>query len=163
MSDALEQSIVSLLEERVELAISTVQQLRAEKLELEAEISRLTSDLLQRDGEIQNLEDRNSDLKEELGSERAATSDERSEIRERLAGLMDVLIASDESPVDTNDEITFEVDTDEVDTNDEITFEVDTDEVDTNDEITFEADTDEPDAEATEAEASVRPRVFRSI
>ncbi len=148
MSEAFEQSIVSLLEERVELAISTVQQLRAEKLELEAEISRLTSDLLQRDGEIQNLEDRNSDLKEELDSERAATSDERSEIRERLAGLMDVLIASDESPVDTNDEITFEVDTDEVDTNDE---------------ITFEADTDEPDAEATEAEASVRPRVFRSI
>ena len=120
MSEAFEQSIVSLLEERVELAISTVQQLRAEKLELEAEISRLTSDLLQRDGEIQNLEDRNSDLKEELDSERAATSDERSEIRERLAGLMDVLIASDESPVDTNDEITFEVDTDEVDTNDEI-------------------------------------------
>ena len=148
MSEAFEQSIVSLLEERVELAISTVQQLRAKKLELEAEISRLTSDLLQRDGEIQNLEDRNSDLKEELDSERAATSDERSEIRERLAGLMDVLIASDESPVDTNDEITFEVDTDEVDTNDE---------------ITFEADTDEPDAEATEAEASVRPRVFRSI
>ncbi len=133
MSEAFEQSIVSLLEERVELAISTVQQLRAEKLELEAEISRLNSDLLQRDGEIQNLEDRNSDLKEELDSERAATSDERSEIRERLAGLMDVLIASDESPVDTNDE------------------------------ITFEANTDEPDAEATEAEESVRPRVFRSI
>ncbi len=133
MSEAFEQSIVSLLEERVELAISTVQQLRAEKLELEAEISRLNSDLLQRDGEIQNLEDRNSDLKEELDSERAATSDERSEIRERLAGLMDVLIASDESPVDTNDE------------------------------ITFEADTDEPDAKATEAEESVRPRVFRSI
>ena len=148
MSEAFEQSIVSLLEERVELAISTVQQLRAEKLELEAEISRLNSDLLQRDGEIQNLEDRNSDLKEELDSERAATSDERSEIRERLAGLMDVLIASDESPVDTNDEITFEADTDEIDTNDE---------------ITFEADTDEPDAEAAEAEESVRPRVFRSI
>ena len=148
MSEAFEQSIVSLLEERVELAISTVQQLRAEKLELETEISRLNSDLLQRDGEIQNLEDRNSDLKEELDSERAATSDERSEIRERLAGLMDVLIASDESPVDTNDEITFEADTDEVDTNDE---------------ITFEADTDEPDAKATEAEESVRPRVFRSI
>ena len=116
MSEAFEQSIVSLLEERVELAISTVQQLRAEKLELEAEISRLNSDLLQRDGEIQNLEDRNSDLKEELDSERAATSDERSEIRERLAGLMDVLIASDESPVDTNDEITFEADTHDVDT-----------------------------------------------
>ena len=53
MSDALEQSIVSLLEERVELAISTVQELRAEKLELEAEIARLNSDLLQRDAQIQ--------------------------------------------------------------------------------------------------------------
>lgn len=133
MSEAFEQSIVSLLEERVELAISTVQQLRADKLELEAEIARLNSDLLQRDAQIQELENRNSDLAEELDSERAATADERSEIRERLEGLMDVLITSDESPVDTNDE------------------------------ITFEANTDESDAEATEAEASTRPRIFGSI
>ena len=107
MSD--EQSIVSLLEERVELAISTVQQLRTEKLELEAEVARLNSDLLQRDAQIQDLEDSNSDLREELDSERTATSDERSEIRERLEGLMDVLIASDE---DTEDEINFEVEHD---------------------------------------------------
>ncbi len=133
MSDALEQSIVSLLEERVELAISTVQELRADKLELEAENARLNSGLLQRDAQIQDLEDRNSDLREELDSERAATSDERSEIRERLEGLMDVLIASDESPVDTNNE------------------------------ITFEAETDESDGEAAEAEKSMRPRVFGSI
>lgn len=131
MSD--EQSIVSLLEERVELAISTVQQLRAEKLELEAEIARLNSDLLQRDAQIQDLEGRNSDLREELDSERAATSDERSEIRERLEGLMDVLIASDEDAVNTVDE------------------------------IDFEADHDESDAETTEAEESIGPRGFMGV
>ena len=133
MSEVTDQSIVSLLEERVELAISTVQDLRAEKLELEAEIARLNNDLLQRDAQIQDLEDRNSDLRAELDSERAATSDERSEIRERLEGLMDVLIDSDESPIDTAHE------------------------------VTFAADTDESDADATEAEKSVSPRVFGSV
>lgn len=133
MSEVTDQSIVSLLEERVELAISTVQELRTDKLELEAEIARLNNDLLQRDAQIQDLEDRNSDLRAELDSERAATSDERSEIRERLEGLMDVLIDSAESPIDTNNE------------------------------ITFEADTDESDADATETEKSVSPRVFGSV
>ena len=37
-------------------AISTVQKLRAEKLELEAEIARLNTDVLQRDTKIQELE-----------------------------------------------------------------------------------------------------------
>ena len=133
MSDALEQSIVSLLEERVELAISTVQELRADKLELEAEIARLNSDLLQRDAQIQDLEDRNSNLTEELDSERATVSDERSEIRERLEGLMDVLVASDESSVDINEE------------------------------ITFEAATDASDADVSEDEQSVSPRIFGSV
>ena len=133
MSDALEQSIVSLLEERVELAISTVQELRAEKLELEAEVARLNSDLLQRDAQIQDLEDRNTDLTEELDSERASVSDERSEIRERLEGLMDVLVASDESPVDTSDE------------------------------ITFETESNESDTDVSEAEESVSPRIFGSV
>ena len=133
MSEVTEQSIVSLLEERVELAISIVQELRAEKLELEAEIARLNSGLLQRDAQIQDLEDRNSDLREELDSERAATADERSEIRERLEGLMDVLIASDETPPGTGDE------------------------------ITFEAVIDESDADASETEESVSPRVFGSV
>ena len=133
MSEVTDQSIVSLLEERVELAISTVQALRTEKLELEAEIARLNNDLLQRDAQIQDLEDHNSDLRAELDSERAATSDERSEIRERLEGLMDVLIDSDESPIDTVHE------------------------------VTFEANTDESDADATEAEKSVSPRVFGSV
>ena len=127
------QSIVLLLEERVELAISTVQQLRATKLELEAEIARLNSDLLQRAAQIQDLEDRNSDLREELDSERAATSDERSEIRERLEGLMDVLTASDESPVDINDE------------------------------VIFEAEADESDADTSENEEPVSPRIFGSV
>ena len=133
MSDALEQSIVSLLEERVELAISTVQELRADKLELEAEIARLNSDLLQRDAQIQDLEDRNSNLREELDSERATVSGERSEIRERLEGLMDVLVASDESSVDINEE------------------------------ITFETDTDDSDTDVSEDEPSVSPRIFGSV
>ena len=133
MSETLEQSIVALLEERVELAISTVQQLRAEKLELEAEIARLNNDVLQRDARIQDLEDHSSDLREELDSERSATSKERSEIRERLAGLMDVLVASDEIPGDENDE------------------------------ITFKARDDELNPETSDAEESVAPRVFRSV
>ncbi len=133
MSEAFEQSIVALLEERVELAISTVQQLRAEKLELEAEIARLNNDVLQRDARIQELEDLNGDLTAELDSERSATSEERSEIRERLAGLMDVLIASDEDLGDVEDEITFKVEDNESDT------------------------------EASETEESEGPKVFGSI
>ena len=133
MSEAFEQSIVALLEERVELAISTVQQLRAEKLELEAEIARLNNDVLQRDARIQELEDLNGNLTEELNSERSATSEERSEIRERLAGLMDVLVASDEDLGNVADE------------------------------ITFKAVGNEPDVEASEAEESEGPKVFGSI
>ena len=107
MSESLEQSIVSLLEEHVELAISTVQQLRAEKLDLEAEIARLNSDVLQRDAQIQELENRNSELKGELDLERSTTSQERADVRERLENLMDVLAASNESATGTGDEIAF--------------------------------------------------------
>lgn len=107
-----EQGIVSLLEEHVEFVISTVQQLRTAKLQLEAEIARLNSDLLQRDAEIQDLEDRNSDLREKLDAERIAISEERSEIREKLEASRDVLIASDE---DREVEINFEVAPDESD------------------------------------------------
>ena len=106
MSESFEQSIVSLLEEHVELAISTVQQLRADKLDLEAEIARLNSDVLQRDAQIQELENRNSELKEELDLERSTTSQERADVRERLENLMDVLAASNEGVTDT-DEIAF--------------------------------------------------------
>lgn len=108
MSETFEQSIVSHLEEHVELAISTVQKLRAEKLELEAEIARLNNDLLQRNTKIQALETHNSELAEELNLERLGTSQERSEIKERLEGLMNVLAASNETEEPgTGDEIAF--------------------------------------------------------
>ncbi len=110
--NAKEKGIVSLLEEHVEFVISTVQQLRTAKLQLEAKIARLNSDLLQRDPEIQDLEDRNSDFREKLDAERIAISEEHSEIRERLEASMDVLIASDE---DREVEINFEVAPDESD------------------------------------------------
>ena len=117
MSETFEQSIVSHLEEHVELAISTVQKLRAEKLELEAEIARLNNDVLQRDTKIQELETHNSELEEELNLERLGTSQERSEIKERLEGLMNVLAASNETEApDTGDEIAF---TTQDDTSDE--------------------------------------------
>ena len=116
MSESFEQNIVSLLEDHVELAISTVQKLRAEKLELEAEIARLNNDVLQRDANIQDLETRNSDLDEELNLERLATTQERSEIRERLEGLMTVLSPSDETAADTGTEIDFAPESDEPDT-----------------------------------------------
>ena len=90
MAESLEKSIVSLLEEHVELAVSTVQELRANKLELEAEIARLNSDVVQRDAYIQELEQRNSRLEEELNLERLAIAQERADIRERLEGLMNV-------------------------------------------------------------------------
>ena len=107
MSESFEQNIVSLLEDHVELAISTVQKLRAEKLELEAKIARLDNDVLQRNAKIQELETRNSELDEELNLERLGTSQERAEIRERLEGLMAVLSPSDETVADTGPEIDF--------------------------------------------------------
>lgn len=116
MSETFEQSIVSHLEEHVELAISTVQKLRAEKLELEAEIARLNNDVLQRDTKIQELETHNSELEEELNLERLGTSQERSEIKERLEGLMDVLAASNETEEpDIGNEIAFTAEDDESD------------------------------------------------
>lgn len=116
MAESLEQSIVSLLEEHVELAISTVQELRADKLELEAEIARLNSDVVQRDGQIQQLEERIRQLEEELNLERLAISQERTDIRERLEGLMDVLAASNEAEVETGPEMDFTVQNEESNT-----------------------------------------------
>ena len=115
MSESFEQNIVSLLEEHVELAISIVQKLRAEKLELEAEIARLNNDVLQRNAKIQELETRNSELDEALNLERLGTSQERAEIRERLEGLMAVLSPSDEIAADTGTEIDFTPKSDEPD------------------------------------------------
>ena len=105
MAESLEQSIVSLLEEHVELAISTVQELRADKLELEAEIARLNSDVVQRDGQIQQLEERIRQLEEELNLERLAISQERTDVRERLEGLMNVLAASNEAEAEAGSEV----------------------------------------------------------
>ncbi len=111
MAESLEQSIVSLLEEHVELAVSTVQELRANKLELEAEIARLNSDVVQRDAQIQELEQRNSHLEEELNLERLAIAQERADIRERLEGLMNVLAASSETLTETRTAVETEADT----------------------------------------------------
>lgn len=111
MAESLEQSIVSLLEEHVELAISTVQELRADKLELEAEIARLNNEVAQRDAQIQRFEERNRDLEEELNLERLAISQERTDVRERLEGLMNVLAASNEAEaeVETVPEMDFTI------------------------------------------------------
>ena len=111
MAESLDQSIVSLLEEHVELAVSTVQELRANKLELEAEIARLNSDVVQRDAHIQELEQRNSRLEEELHLERLAISQERADVRERLEGLMNVLASSNEAATETRTAIETEADT----------------------------------------------------
>lgn len=83
---------MSLLEEHVDLAISTVKKLRDEKLGLEAEIARLNSDLVQRDAKIQELENLNSDLREASELARLATEEERAGIRRQLEGLMDGLV-----------------------------------------------------------------------
>lgn len=109
MSESLEQNIVSLLEEHVELAISTVQKLREEKFALEAEVDRLNSDVRQRDEQIQELETRNRELQEEFEQERLATEGERTEIRQRLEDLMDVLAESKVVVDDAGSEIEFTV------------------------------------------------------
>lgn len=101
MSESPEKNVVALLEEHVELAIATVQKLRAEKLELEAEIARLTSDVLQRDAQIQELETRNSNLNEAYELEKLTAQEERAGIRQRLEELMAVL--ADTSGAEEND------------------------------------------------------------
>ncbi|MDE0635828.1 MAG: hypothetical protein OXI43_08280 [Candidatus Poribacteria bacterium] len=83
---------MSLLEEHVDLAISTVKKLRDEKLGLEAEIARLNSDVVERDAKIQELENLNSDLREASELARLATEEERAGIRRQLEGLMDGLV-----------------------------------------------------------------------
>ena len=97
MSESPEKNVVALLEEHVELAIATVQKLRAEKLALEAEIARLTSDVLQRDAQIQELETRNSNLNEAYELEKLTAQEERAGIRQRLEELMAVLADTSEA------------------------------------------------------------------
>lgn len=97
MSESPEKNVVALLEEHIELAIATVQKLRAEKLELEAEIARLNSDVLQRDAQIQELETRNSNLSEAYELEKLTAQEERAGIRQRLEELMAVLADTSEA------------------------------------------------------------------
>ena len=92
MSETTGKNVVSLLEEHVDLAISTVKKLRDEKLGLEAEIARLNSDVVERDAKIQELENLNSDLREASELARLATEEERAGIRRQLEGLMDGLV-----------------------------------------------------------------------
>lgn len=104
MSESPEKNVVALLEEHVELAISTVRQLRAEKLELEAEIARLNGDVLQRDARIQELEANNSELNEAYEYEKLTAQEERAGIRQRLEELMTVLADTSEAVAADADE-----------------------------------------------------------
>lgn len=97
MSESPEKNVVALLEEHVELAISTVRQLRGEKLELEAEIARLNGDVLQRDARIQELEASHSELNEAYEYEKRTAQEERAGIRQRLEELMTVLADTSEA------------------------------------------------------------------
>lgn len=114
MSETTGKNVVSLLEERVDLAISTVKRLRDEKLELEAEIARLNSDVMQRDAKIQELETLNNEMNEASELARLATEEERTGIRRQLEELMDGLAepeatseTSDETPTNTESEVKF--------------------------------------------------------
>ena len=114
MSETTGKNVVSLLEEHVDHAISTVKRLRDEKLELEAEISRLNSDVIQRDARIQELENLNSEMLEASELARQATEEERAGIRRQLEGLMEGLSEIDgdsenatESENSTEGELTF--------------------------------------------------------
>ncbi|MCG9126755.1 hypothetical protein JT359_04065 [Candidatus Poribacteria bacterium] len=104
MSEISNKNVVSILEEHVEHAISTVKTLRDQKLELEAEIARLSSDLMQRDAKIQELESEISELKETSELARQASEDERAGIRAQLEGLMQGLAEPDGNEVDVVEE-----------------------------------------------------------
>lgn len=97
MSETTGENVVTLLEEHVDLAISTVKTLRDEKLALEAEIARLNSDVIQRDARIQELENLNNEMREASELARSATEEERAGIRRQLEGLMAGLTETDET------------------------------------------------------------------
>ena len=101
MLEDLRENVLTLLEERVERAIETINRLRDEKLTLESENNQLRNELDQRDVQIQNLEQRNAELnhfeaeiialQNEREQERVEVDQEKAEIRERLEGLMTML------------------------------------------------------------------------
>ena len=101
MLEDLRENVLTLLEERVERAIETINNLREEKVALESENNQLRNDLDQRDVEIHNLEQRNAELthfeseitmlRAEREQERLEADKEKLEVRERLEGLMTML------------------------------------------------------------------------
>ena len=101
MLEDLRENVLTLLEERVERAIETINSLREEKLALESENNQLRNDLDQREVQIQNLEQRNAELnhfeaeitvlRNEREQERLEVDKEKAEVRERLEGLMTML------------------------------------------------------------------------
>lgn len=101
MLEDLRENVLTLLEERVERAIETINRLREEKLNFEAENNQLRNELDQRDVQIQNLEQRNAELnhfeaeiavlQNEREQERLEVDKEKAEVRERLEGLMTML------------------------------------------------------------------------
>lgn len=103
MSENTGKNVVSLLEEHVDLAISTVNKLRDEILQHETEIARLNSEVVQRDAKIQELENQNSELKEASELARLATEEEREGIRKQLEGLMAGLNEPDGTQKSTDD------------------------------------------------------------
>ena len=103
MSETTGKNVVSLLEEHVDRAISTVKSLRDEKLSLETEITRLNSDIMQRDARIQELEKDISDLREDSELARQTAEEERAGIRNQLETLMAVLADPDAASDDTDD------------------------------------------------------------
>lgn len=103
MSETTGKNVVSLLEEHVDHAISTVNTLRKQKLGLEAEVAGLTNDVIQRDSKIVELENLISEMKEASELARLATEDERSEIRRQLEGLMQGLDEPDSNESETEE------------------------------------------------------------
>ena len=120
MSETNGKNVVSILEEHVEHAISTVKTLRDQKHGLETEIARLNNDLMQRDAKIQELESEISEMKETSELARQASEEERAGIRRQLVGLMEGLADPDgnESQVEetsgnSENEVTFTRNNDE--------------------------------------------------
>ena len=101
MLEDLRENVLTLLEERVERAIETINRLREERSAFESENNQLRNELDQREVQIQNLEQRNAELNHleaEIAAlqnareqERVEVDQEKAEIRERLEGLMTML------------------------------------------------------------------------
>lgn len=160
MLEELRDNVLSLLEERVELAINTIQSLREDKLALESQISQLQGELQQKEEWIQDLENRNQELlhveadlkqlQEERDQERDEIDKEKIEIRERIEGLMTML-----SGVNGRHE---ELDADQLFTADDTSDSSNLSDVDMTETELAENDTSE--AEPDESENSEEPPFF---